>query len=120
MGTMIEHLIGQELLASQFNALNTLYFWVREKRQSTAEVDYIFPYEGELIPIEVKSGAEGSLRSLHQYMDEVSHQKAIRFYSGDLKISQVVTPKQKQFQLLNLPYCLASQTEKYVGWFMNQ
>jgi hypothetical protein len=53
-------------------------------------------------------------------MDEVSHQKAIRFYSGDLKISQVITPKQKQFQLLNLPYCLASQTEKYVGWFMNQ
>jgi len=40
-GTMIEHLVGQELLAMQFNALSTLYFWVREKKQSVAEVDYL-------------------------------------------------------------------------------
>lgn len=40
-GAMIEHLVGQELLATQYSALNTLHFWVREKKTSTAEVDYI-------------------------------------------------------------------------------
>jgi predicted AAA+ superfamily ATPase len=119
-GTMIEHLVGQELLASQFSALSTLHFWVREKKQSTAELDYLFPFEGLLIPIEVKSGSEGSLRSLHQFMDQAPHTKAIRFYSGDLKISETITPNGKKFQLLNLPYCLASQTVKYISWFMEQ
>ncbi|HEY8968484.1 MAG TPA: AAA family ATPase, partial [Puia sp.] len=38
-GTIIEHLVGQELLAPQFNALSSLNFWVREKTTSTAEVD---------------------------------------------------------------------------------
>ncbi len=53
-GTVIEHLAGQELLASQFNVLSNLYFWVREKKTSTAEVDYIVRYDGKIIPVEVK------------------------------------------------------------------
>jgi hypothetical protein len=119
-GTMLEHLIGQELLAMQFNSLSTLHFWVREKKQSTAELDYLFQYESKLIPIEVKSGADGKLKSLHQFMEETPHQMAIRFYAGELKVSNVITPKGKKFMILNLPYFVASQTEKYLEWFSNQ
>ncbi len=115
-GVMIEHLIGQELLAQQYNALSTLYFWVREKKQSTAEVDYIIPFENELIPVEVKSGTEGSLRSLHQFMEEAPHSRSLRFYSGGLTLSKIKTPLGKEFSLLNLPYFLASQTEAYLKW----
>src|SRR5690606_349281 len=68
-GTMIEHLVGQELLAHQYKALSSLYFWTREKKTSDAEVDYIIPFDGKLIPVEVKSGKEGKLRSLHQFMN---------------------------------------------------
>ena len=116
-GTMIEHLVGQELLAAQFSALSTLHFWVREKKQSSAEVDYIFQHDSKLIPIEVKSGSDGALKSLHLFMDEASHKMAVRFYSGELKISTVTTQKGKAFQLLNLPYFLVSQTQKYLEWF---
>ncbi|NQV75586.1 MAG: ATP-binding protein [Bacteroidetes bacterium] len=117
-GTLIEHFIGQELLAFQFNALSTLHFWVREKKESTAEVDYLFPYNGMIIPIEVKSGAAGSLKSLHSFMDLAPHDMAIRFYAGNLSITDAITQNGKQYQILNLPYYLGSQIEKYIDWFM--
>ncbi len=37
----------------------------REARGSSAEVDFLVAREGKVVPIEVKSGAGGSLRSLH-------------------------------------------------------
>lgn len=119
-GTMIEHLVGQELLATQYNALSSLNFWVREKTTSSAEVDFLWPFEGKLIPIEVKSGTEGKLKSLHLYMDLVAHHMAIRFYAGEIAITEAVTPGGKKFYLLNLPYYLATQTENYLLWFQNQ
>ena len=117
-GTLIEHLIGQELLAFQYNALSALHFWVREKKESTAEVDYLFPYDGLIIPIEVKSGKEGTLKSLHSYMDLAPHDMAIQFYAGALNITNAITKNGKQYQILNLPYFLGSQIEKYIAWFI--
>ena len=119
-GTLIEHLIGQELLAFQYNALSALHFWVREKKESTAEVDYLFQYDGLIIPIEVKSGKEGTLKSLHSYMDIAPHIFAIRFYAGALNISDAITQNGKQYKILNLPYYLGSQIEKYFDWFILQ
>lgn len=117
-GTLIEHLIGQEILAFQYNALSALHFWVREKKESTAEVDYLFPYDGLIIPIEVKSGKEGTLKSLHSYMDLAPHDMAIQFYAGALNITNAITKNGKQYQILNLPYFLGSQIEKYIAWFI--
>lgn len=116
-GTMIEHLVGQELLAFKYNALSNLNFWVRERKNSSAEVDFIYMYEGKLIPIEVKSGAEGKLKSLHLFMEEAPHNLAIRFYAGELSITESTSPSGKKFHLLNLPYYLVSQIENYLIWF---
>jgi predicted AAA+ superfamily ATPase len=117
-GTLIEHLVGQELLAFQYNALSALHFWVKEKKESTAEVDYIYQYDGLIIPIEVKSGKVGTLRSLHSYMDIAPHKMAIRFYAGALNITDAITQNGKQYKILNLPYYLSSQIEKYIAWFI--
>ena len=117
-GTLIEHLVGQELLSFQYNALSALHFWVREKKESTAEVDYLFQYDGLIIPIEVKSGKEGTLKSLHSYMDIAPHNFAIRFYAGVLNITDAITQNGKQYKILNLPYYLGSQIEKYIDWFI--
>ena len=116
-GTMIEHLTGQELLAPQFNALSSLQFWVKENKGSTAEVDYIYPYEGLIIPIEVKSGKEGTLKSLHSFMDIAPHDLAIRLYAGEVSITDAFTPNGKKYKLLSLPYFLSSQIEHYISWF---
>ena len=119
-GILIEHLVGQELLASQTNVLSRLDFWVREKAGSSAEVDFIYFFEGQLIPIEVKSGKTGTLRSMHLFMEQAPHDMAIRYYSGKMALTNIITPSGKPFRLLSLPYYLASQTEKYIAWLKAQ
>jgi len=119
-GIIAEHMVGQELLARQFGSLGRLSFWVREKKESQAEVDFIHPYLGKIIPIEVKSGATGKLKSLHLYMDVAPHNTAIRFYPGKVTINQVKTPAGKEYNLLNLPYYLVSQIDKYLEWGISQ
>jgi predicted AAA+ superfamily ATPase len=115
-GTMIEHLVGQELLAFQHEALSALHFWVREKKTSLAEIDYLFLHDGKLIPIEVKSGADGKLRSLHLFMDAAPHDIAVRFYAGEVSVINTTTPAGKPFRLINLPYYAVSQIGKYLEW----
>jgi len=79
-------------------------FWVREKKGSDAEVDFIMQYENKMIPIEVKSGHNAKLRSLHLYMDEAPHNIAVRVWSQPFSIDEVTTPNGKKFKLLNLPF----------------
>ncbi|HEY8968919.1 MAG TPA: hypothetical protein VIM64_07495, partial [Puia sp.] len=64
----------------------------------------------------VKSGKEGTLKSLHQFMDQTSHDMALRFYAGRLSLTHATTPSGKPYRLLNLPYYLVSQTEQYIRW----
>ncbi len=119
-GKIAEHIVGQELLANQYNVLSELHFWTREKKEAVAEVDYIYVFDGKMIPIEVKSGATGRLRSLHSYMDNAPHPLAVRIYSGKLSIDTLKTASGKVFYLLNLPYYLTGQIEQYLGWFGGQ
>lgn len=119
-GTMIEHLVGQEILSQQSLSLSALNFWVREKNSSTAEIDYIINYNGKIIPIEVKSGKDGRLRSLHIFMDECNHNVAVRFYAGEFAISNVETLTGKKYNIINLPYYLASQIELYLDWYFKE
>jgi predicted AAA+ superfamily ATPase len=116
-GTMIEHIVGQELLAKQYNALHGINFWVKEKSTALAEIDYLYQYGSKLIPVEVKSGSEGRLKSLHMFMDLAPHNMAIRFYAGDVSISEINTSEGKLYYLLNLPYFLVSQIDGYLKWF---
>lgn len=116
-GRVIGNIVGQELLARQYSILRGLAFWVREKSASTAKIDYLFRYKEKRVPVKVKSGATGTLRSLAVFMDMASHNIAVRFYGGKILISTITTPAGKTVHLLNLPYYLVSQIEKYLEWF---
>jgi len=61
-GAMAEQFVGQELLASGHD---DLFYWSRDAKNSAAETDYLVEKDGAIIPVEVKSGAAGSLKSLH-------------------------------------------------------
>lgn len=64
-GALAEQFVGQEMLVSQNN---NLYYWSRQAKSSAAEVDYLAVIDGKIHPVEVKSGASGSLRSLHLFL----------------------------------------------------
>jgi len=117
-GALIPHLVTQEIISIQDLTDQKPNFWTREKNQSSAEVDLVYPYEGKLIPIEIKSGAIGSLRSLHQFVDAVDHSYAIRIYAGKLDVEETKTPAGKPYKLLNLPYYSGTQIEHYIAWFL--
>ena len=116
-GLVVEHLVGQELLAVDFSTLHTLQFWVRDKNTSQAEVDFVVKYKNILIPIEVKSGATGKLKSLHMYMDMAPHKMAIRFCAAKINITKIITPVGTDYFLLTLPYFLACKINEYLPWF---
>lgn len=65
-GAMAEQFVGQEILAAQNSSL---YYWSRSAKSSTAEVDYLAVIDGKIVPVEVKSGPSGRLRSLHLLLD---------------------------------------------------
>ncbi|NDF60479.1 MAG: DUF4143 domain-containing protein [Crocinitomicaceae bacterium] len=115
-GKLIEHLVGQELLATQTLTLKGLSFWIREKSQSSAELDFIYSFQGEVIPIEVKSGATGTLKSLQLYLENARINYAIRFYAGKIILDKHITQSGKTFYLLSLPYFLVSKIEDYILW----
>jgi hypothetical protein len=79
-GALCEALIGQELLAYSPNDMKTnLYYWQREARNSSAEVDYLISQQSQIIPIEVKSGKGNTLKSLHLFMQEKNSTMGIKF-----------------------------------------
>jgi uncharacterized protein len=118
-GHIIQHLTTQELISRHNSPSYEPNFWVRQEPGSQAEVDLVYPYHKLLIPIEVKSGKQGRLRSLHQFMDKCPHTFAIRFYGGEFLLQSVRTIKGKNFQLLNLPYYLAGRIPEYARWLVN-
>ncbi len=79
-GKLAEQFVAQELIAGH---TSELFYWAREARGSSAEVDYLAVREGKVVPIEVKSGAGGSLRSLRLMLDAYANcPEGVALYSG--------------------------------------
>lgn len=116
-GKIAEHITAQQLRVVYDSPLSKIHFWVREKKQSSAEVDFLILYKGKLIPIEVKSGTTGRLRSLHQFINNADHNLAVRIYGGMFNIQKAETIAGKPFYLMNLPYYLTIQLKLYLEYF---
>jgi len=103
--------------------LNTLsykkpHFWVREKKQSSSEVDLVFTYQDKVIPIEIKSGSEGTLKSQHQFVERSNHPYAVRIYAGEFNVLRTITPGGKPYLLMNMPYYLGTKIPEYIEYFV--
>jgi len=118
-GRVAEMVVGQEIIASASESQKPV-FWVREKAQAPAEVDFVIQHGSRAIPVEVKAGAKGTLRSLHQFINRGAGSHAVRLYAGPLDLMRTQTPEGKAFTLLNLPYCLAGSLRDYVRWMVER
>jgi predicted AAA+ superfamily ATPase len=118
-GALLPHIITQELISLQENHYQKPHFWVRQKKTSQAEVDLVYPFKGHIIPIEIKSGKAGKLRSLHQFMESAPHPYAVRMYGGNFSIERHQTATGTPFYLMNLPYYLTTFLDEYIDFFIN-
>lgn len=117
-GKQAEHVVGQELIVHNPMFLNARSFWVREDRNSQAELDYLYnhPLYG-LFPIEVKSGHNAHLKSLHLFMTESKLRKAFRFWNHPYSVDEVEVDNKYSkcnFVLYNMPYYYAGEVETII------
>ncbi|MEO9887795.1 MAG: AAA family ATPase [Balneola sp.] len=118
-GAIIPHIITQELISLNTINYHKPNFWVREKSQSSSEVDLVIPHKEKAIPVEIKSGKTGTLKSLHQFIERSEHNYAVRVYAGKFSIEEHETAiNKKPYILMNMPYYLGTQLHEYIHYFV--
>jgi predicted AAA+ superfamily ATPase len=115
-GQLSEQIAGQALLSQAITKNINLSYWYREQKGSISEIDYLISSHNKLIPIEIKSGKSGTLRSLHNFIDESRNNFAVRIYSGVMGIEKIRTPNKKQFTLLSIPFYLLHRIEQLLNY----
>ncbi len=118
-GAICEQFIGQHLLYRQPPyRLPELHYWIREESSASAEIDYLITCGPHVIPIEVKRGKTGALRSLHQFMINHESPLAIRFNLDLPSLTQaegrLPTGIKYSYPLLSLPLYMVGQVERLV------
>ena len=119
-GAVAEQFVGQQLLCSgPRHETPALHYWVRGARSSAAEIDYALAIGQRIVPVEVKAGATGSLKSLHQFLREKRSDFALRF---NAELPSLLRDSKKlpdgaliHYRLLSLPLYLAGQARRLAG-----
>ena len=78
-GNIAEAFAGVEMMKyANIYEKRQLYYWHREKRGSSAEVDYLIEHQGQVVPVEVKSGSSGKMQSMNRFLEERNSAFGIR------------------------------------------
>jgi len=106
-GALAEQFVGQELLAHlDPESSPQLYYWARETKGAEAEVDFVIAQGPHIIPIEVKAGAGGRLKSLRQFMIDKKSPLGVRMSQLPLSLVDGV---------LSIPLYMASEIPRLVA-----
>lgn len=108
-GALAEQFVGQHL-AYIDPGKPSLHYWLREGKKENAEVDYVMAAGEKILPVEVKAGAAGSLKSLHQFCLEKKSATALRLdlnkpsrFPVTFKARDGADTAEVHFELLSLP-----------------
>jgi uncharacterized protein len=116
-GVMAEQFVSQHLLGlGDGLRQEQLFYWIREGQAQNAEVDFLLQVDGEILPLEVKSGRAGRLKSLNQFVLNMRSRRGIKL-SGGLPALQTIEAenlpnqdlKPAQFTLMELPLYFAER-----------
>lgn len=117
-GIISEEFIGTHLAYTWQDVYGTeepeLYYWLNDKKSASAELDFVIQKGTAIIPIEVKSGQSGKMKSLIYFMLTHKLKRAIRFDLAERdedRIREVRSDKMTtlndsfvgKFELINLP-----------------
>lgn len=120
-GHAAEQIAGQELWQPlDRNFTDTQCYWVRDKKGSNAEIDFVFQTQGLLIPVEIKSGNNAHLRSIQSYTSiEGAPDIALRVWPGEFSVDEVKNPLTgSTYRLINLPFYLLSQIDRIISRYL--
>ena len=114
-GALAEQFVGQQLLYSKQGYVKPeLYYWQPPRSEAQAEVDFIYCHNNRIIPVEVKSGSRGSIKSLQSFVIRKKADLAIRLSSAKPSVNLLKAQMNQQsydFTLLNIPFYLSNRLE---------
>ncbi|MXX38745.1 MAG: DUF4143 domain-containing protein, partial [Gemmatimonadetes bacterium] len=114
-GALAEQFVGQHLLyLAEGRETPRLNYWLREGKSANAEVDYAIARGAWIVPVEVKAGTSGTLRSLHQFALAKGTSLAVRFDLNPPTVQPIRhqvsgTQQSVEMTLLSLPLYLVGQ-----------
>jgi len=125
-GTLAEQFICQHLLYQKgFDYRPELHYWFRDEKNKNAEVDFCVSQGQNIIPIEVKSGKSGTLKSLQQFCFQKDCTFAVRFDLNPPSLQDVAVkvntghgPKSVSFTLLSLPIYMVEFLSTHVSHYL--
>ncbi len=77
-GMISEQFVGQQLIHRSDIEKPTLFYWLRDQSTQKAEVDFVIESGLSIIPIEVKGGKTGTIKSLIQFVKDHKSKLAIK------------------------------------------
>jgi hypothetical protein len=119
-GGLAEQFVGQELrsLGPAFEE-HPLFYWHREEKNANAEVDYLWAHEANVIPVEVRAGTSGSLKSLQVFLAEKERNFAVRLNMDRPSLGSFSAAvggkggvRNVSYTLLSVPLYLAGQLDR--------
>ncbi len=118
-GGLAEQVTGQLLRTIfPFYIQPELFYWTRVDKNANAEIDYVIQHHNKIIPIEVKAGATGSLKSLHYFMGLKKLSLALRINSdvpSETLVSVMHEGEKIQYKLLSIPLYLIGQIPRLLN-----
>jgi predicted AAA+ superfamily ATPase len=117
-GALAEQFVGQELIAAAPAFEDPqLFYWAREARNANAELDFVISWRSDVLPLEVKAGKTGTLKSLFQFLREKKRHRAVRFHLGSPVVEGIQVPGDPTTtaQLLSLPLYLVGQLDRLLA-----
>ena len=118
-GGLSEQVVGQLLGSIEpYYVAPARYYWVREVKNANAEVDYLLQQGATILPIEVKSGSTGSLKSLHLFMALKKLPQALRINSerpSQVLVKTKTHEESVQYQLHSIPFYLIEQIHRLLA-----
>ena len=86
-------------------------------RNANAEVDFVISRNQEILPVEVKAGKSGTLRSTFQFLREKQRKRAVRFHTGSPALEEIKLPGEEgtTVQLLSLPLYAVGKLDRLLG-----
>lgn len=119
-GGLAEQLVGQQLrtLFPPF-VPPSLNYWQRTEMNANAEVDYVIQHKDQIVPVEVKAGSPGTLKSLHHFMENKGRSCAVRINSDYPTLGPVhvktTTGSSVKYSLLSVPFYLIGQLHRLLS-----
>ena len=117
-GGVAEQFVGRQLRSAQAPLMDPgLFYWKRTGGR-VGEIDYVVQHENRVVPVEVKSGTAGGMKSLHQFMADKNLHLAVRFDLNPPSMDRIhvktTLGQPVAYTLLSLPVSLAGYLDAFI------